>query len=257
MKAGSRNICLSVLYNLWGLKSDLQSVPETDMKEAVMRKPFGLAAASLAIWGLASAYSPGERSFQITALIYQTPPLITTVVSAGPDGKGGFIGGQIGGMVTSQFPNATVFLKLGEPADFTDETIRAKINKNFVFKCGDALSQGLPADLIGKMVYIIQDGKLTKSAPGIISTNNPESPPSGSPGLNLDLISEQNDRWILALKFELAENLLNTPGKSSVLLDQIIGMRAAEPILIGFPFVVFQKGKFIYWMALHIEMTGR
>ena len=221
-----------------------------------MRKPFCFAAASLAILGLASAYPPGERSFQITALIYQTPPAIVTAVWGVPDGKGGIVGGQIGGMVTSQFPDATVFLKLGEPADFTDETIRAAIKKNFLFKCGDALSRGLPADFIGKMVYFFQDGKLTKTGSGTISTNKPVSQPSESPSINLDLISEQNDRWILALKFEVAENPNNLSGKSSVLLDQLIGVRAAEPILIGFPFVDSRKGKFIYWVALYIEMTG-
>jgi hypothetical protein len=94
-----------------------------------MRKPYCLVAALLAMWGLASAYPHGERSFQITALIYQTPPEIVTAVFGGADGKGGIAGGQIGGMVTSQFPAATVFIKLGGPADFTDETIRACIKK--------------------------------------------------------------------------------------------------------------------------------
>jgi hypothetical protein len=221
-----------------------------------MRKLFCLAAAWLAILGLASAYPPGERSFQITALIYQTPPAIVSTVWGVPDGKGGIVGGQIGGMVTSQFPDATVFLKLGGPAGFTDETIRAAIKKNFVFKCGDALSQGLSADSIGKMVYFFQDGKLTKTGSDTISTNRPGFQPSESLKLNLDLISEQNDRWILALKFEVVENPSNLSGKSSVLLDQFIGVRAAEPILIGFPFFDSRKGKFIYWVALYIEMTG-
>lgn len=206
------------------------------------------------MWGLASAYPARERSFQITALIYQTPPEIVTAVFGGADGKGGIIGGQIGGMVTSQFPNATVFLKFGGPADFTDETIRACIKKNFVFKCGDALSKGLPADFIGKKVYFFQGVKLTKTGSGAISTDKPESQPSESQRLNLDLISEQNDRWIVALKFEVAEDLNNMSGKSLVLLDQFVGVRAAEPILIGFPYIDSRKGKFIYWVALYIEM---
>jgi hypothetical protein len=208
------------------------------------------------MWGLASAYPPGERSFQITALIYQTPPAIVTGVFGGADGKGGIVGGQVGGMVTSQFPNATVFLKLGGPAEFNDETIQACIKKNFVFKCGDALSQGFPVDLIGKMAYVFPGGKLTKTDSGAIPTNKPEFQASESLELKLDLISEQNDRWILALKFDLVEDLPHISGKSSALLDQIIGVRAAEPILIGFPYSNPRKGKFIYWVALFIEMTG-
>jgi hypothetical protein len=202
---------------------------------------------------LAPAHTPGESPLRITAMIYETPPTIVSVVSGGPDGKGNIVGRQIGGMVTSQFPNATVFLKLGGPTDFTDETIRDIIKKNFLFKCGDVLSQGLSADLIGKIAYSFQDGKLGKIDSGTIPANKPEARSSEAPRLNLELISKQDDRWIIALKCEVATNLDNLSGKSPVLLDQLIGVRPAEPILIGFPFVDSQKYRFIYWVALFME----
>jgi hypothetical protein len=221
-----------------------------------MQKLFCLLVTSLILFGLVSANPPGERSFQITAMVYETPPTIVTTVWGGPDGKGGISGGQIGGMVTSQFPDGTVFLKLGGPADFTDDAIKAAIKKNFVFRCGNALSQELPADFIGKIVYFYQGSKLMKTGSGTILTDKLESRPLDSRRLNLDLISKQNDRWIFGLKFEVAEESDNLLGKWSVLLDQYIGVRAAEPILIGFPFIDSKKGKFIYWVAMHIEVTG-
>jgi hypothetical protein len=106
------------------------------------------------------------------------------------------------------------------------------------------------------MTYVFPDGKLTKTDSAAMPANKPEFQASESLELKLDLISEQNDRWIFALKFDLVEERLNMPGKSTVLLDQLIGVRATEPILIGFPYSNPRKGKFIYWVALYAEMTG-
>ncbi len=211
--------------------------------------------ACLTISGLAATHPSGERYLQITAMIYQTPPEIVTTTWGGPDGKGGIIGGSIGGMITSQFPDATVMKKLEGPAEYNNEAIRAYIKRNFIFQCGDTLSRGLPADIIEKRVFCFQDGKLKRMGFGTLSTDNQESQPSPSPQLNLDLISEQNGRWILALIFEIAKNSPLLPGNSPVLFDQIIGMRTEEPILIGFSSIDPQKGKFIHWVALYMEWT--
>jgi hypothetical protein len=189
----------------------------------------------------------------ITAVLYETPPTIVSTTWGGSDGKGGIIGKTIGGQVTSQFPDAIVLLKLGGPANFNDETIRFAVKKNFVFRCGDSLSEGLPAIPFGKRIYIFRAGILTKSGTATL-TSDQSDPSSESTELNLDIISTRGERWILALRYELAQSGdSKISGKSAVLLDRIIDVKATEPILIGFPYTDSQKRKFIYWLALSVD----
>jgi len=218
-----------------------------------MKRIMGTAAIFLCLSGILPALSSQQKSHMIAVMLYKTPPSIVSVIGAGPDGNGGITGTQIGGMVTSQFPKATVLLKLGGPADFNDEKIRSVIKNNFVFKCGDALSEGLPADFFGKRIFIYENGIQTKSGTGTITTDQSD-PLSESTELKLSLISRSDENWILALKYELApsEDSKNS-GKAVVLLDQAISLKTAEPILVGFPYLVPKKGKFIYWLALSVD----
>jgi hypothetical protein len=220
-----------------------------------MTRTLGVLMACLGLLGSIPAGSFDQKPMMITVMLYKTPPLMITAVSGGPDGKGGIIGRSTGGLITSQFPTAVVLLKLGGPADFNDENIHSVVNNNFVFKCGETLSEGLPADFFGKRIFIFENGLLKKTGTAKITTDT-SNPPAESTELKLDLISIRGEKWILALRYELASSEgSKTAGKSRVLLDSIVDLQSTEPILIGFPYMDPQQGRFIYWLALSLDQA--
>ena len=219
-----------------------------------MKRLFGTAIAGLCFAAILPALPSGQKSHMVTVMLFKTPPLMVSVVSAGPDAQGNIVGTQTGGIITSQFPEATVLLRLGGPADFSIEKIQSVIKKNFIFQCGDVLSKGLPADYFGKRVFVYDEkGILTKS--GTMNATIDWSELSLEKiEFNLNLVTQREESWILAFRFELAPSGdLKEIGKSRFLRDEVIGLKMAEPILIGFPYNDPQKGKIIYWLAFCID----
>jgi hypothetical protein len=200
------------------------------------------------------ALALGQESVRVTALVFETEPWEVSVVGGVPDGKGGIQGRQVGGIVTSQFPTAVVRLNLGSPADFNGEAIPAKIKRNFVFRCGSELSEGLPAVLIGKDIFSVKDGMFAKIGHSLLTTGNPPKPESDPVLFDLKLVSRQEGTLVFEVCCTLARaGSSNQSEPPTVLLEEIIGLRPGAPILIGFPYLQKTKGRFVYWIALLLE----
>jgi len=200
----------------------------------------------------APAQAGGQGPVRITALILQTTPEVVGGVYGSPDGKGGIASGVYAASLTSQFPEATVLLKLGGPAGFDEMAILDAIGRNFTLRIGDKLKQKLSAVFLGKVVYTVADGHLEKNGPPLPSSDEPHTLLEAAPGLNLDLILRAPDGWILSAKADIPTD----QAVSSAFLDQTIRLRSADPILIGAPYVPTVKGlkgRFIYWVALLAE----
>lgn len=107
------------------------------------------------------------------------------------------------------------------------------------------MTRGLPANLIGKMVYSMSSSSRMA---------RPESSSHDAFELGIDVLPRQGDSWILALRARLAQAYgLGSSEKDGFLLDRIIGVRSAEPLLIGFPYTDLQDRRFVYWIALLVE----
>jgi hypothetical protein len=213
-----------------------------------------LAVLAAFILGSIPAVSFGQESPRVTALFFENYPWIETVVSGGDDGSGVIRGTQIGGMVTSAFPEAVVLLKIGGPENFNEVAIREAIQKNFGFRCGNVVFKEHPALLIGTDVFSIRDGTFIKIGRGALSTRESPAPASNSVEFDLELLSTREETVLLAVRCTLPWlAALNPADPRIVLLNEIFGLRAAEPLLIGFPYVNSTRQKFVYWVALLLE----
>jgi len=192
------------------------------------------------------AVSFGQRQPRIRVLSFVTEPLIVSVVSGGPDGTGAIVGRQVGGMVTSQFPQAVVRLKLPNVSHFNKDDIPAAIKRNFKFQCGSELSQELPADWFGGDVFSFQDGTFSKQAGNRLLAPRFET--------DLTFISQRDAAMIVQIRCALpaAEGAASGEPPASVLED-VVGLHPDEPVLIGFPYNDKKRGRFIFWIALLLE----
>jgi hypothetical protein len=78
-----------------------------------------------------------------------------------------------------------------------------------------------------------------------------------APSLNLEFVSERDGGWVFWAHAEVADIERAESTRTLVVLDQSIGLRSAEPLLIGAPYIMTvkgQRGRFIYWVALLVEM---
>jgi hypothetical protein len=215
----------------------------------------GLAVLAVLLLGSMPAIGSEQESVRVTAIIFEAAPWIVTVISdVRDDGSGGVQGTQTGGMVTSQFPEAVVHLKFGGPADFNSEAISAVIRKNFRFQCGSVLSEGLPAFMIGKDVFSVRDGTFLKIEQGSFSAGETPAPALNPIEFNLELLSRREETWVFEARCTLPMSEGSNPtDQQIVLLKEIIGIRAGEPVLLGFPYTNSNREKFVYWVALLLE----
>jgi hypothetical protein len=196
-----------------------------------------------------------ENSYRITAMVYQTPPQTVTWTRGGDDGKGGIVGGSTGGMITSAFPDAIVCLKLGGPGDFSDQAIRKTIAKEFVFRCGNAYSQGFPADLLDEFAFGVQKENYRSEGGGrgqnIFLGSSKDSPLRFS----FRVLLEEEDALVVSVRLAFVESQdpRRAARNETVLLDQAFKIGRKEPCLIGVPMIQQNKGKFVYWVALKLE----
>ncbi|MDD8010600.1 MAG: hypothetical protein PHX73_05775 [Acidobacteriota bacterium] len=194
----------------------------------------------------ASAVASEDENIQITALLFKSDPTIVTVVSGGSDGKGHIIGTQVGGVVTSQFPDSIVLFKLQGADQFDKDAIPALIKRNFKFQCGSELVQGLPTVWFEQDAFSGRGGTFSKTVGDRLLADAVD--------FGLYCLSLREDAWIFKARFTMRSSAGSySPDQQTVLLDEIIGLRPAEPILIGFPHTDSKKGKTIYWVALLLE----
>ncbi|MDW3227609.1 MAG: hypothetical protein PHR93_09075 [Acidobacteriota bacterium] len=194
----------------------------------------------------ASAVASEDENIQITALLFKSDPTIVTVVSGGSDGKGHIIGTQVGGVVTSQFPDSIVLFKLQGADQFDKDAIPALIKCNFKFQCGSELVQGLPTVWFEQDAFSGRGGTFSKTVGDRLLADAVD--------FGLYCLSLREDAWIFKARFTMRSSAGSySPDQQTVLLDEIIGLRPAEPILIGFPHTDSKKGKTIYWVALLLE----
>jgi hypothetical protein len=192
------------------------------------------------------AYASGQRVPRIKALYFVTEPLIASAVSSEPDGHGGVVGRQVGGMVTSQFPQGVVRLKLLSYTSFNPDDIPAFIKRNFKFQCGDVLSRELPADWSGSDVFSYQNGRFTKKP-----VEHPKAPPFET---DLVFISQGEVAMIVQARCTLPAAEGANPGEPPAsLLEEAFILRPDEPTLIGFPYHQRNVGVFVFWLALRLE----
>lgn len=194
----------------------------------------------------ASVVASEDENIQTTALLFKSDPTIVTVVSGGSDGKGHIIGTQVGGVVTSQFPDSIVLFKLQGADQFDKDAIPALIKRNFKFQCGSELVQGLPTVWFEQDAFSGRGGTFSKTVGDRLLADAVD--------FGLYCLSLREDAWIFKARFTMRSSAGSySPDQQTVLLDEIIGLRPAEPILIGFPHTDSKKGKTIYWVALLLE----
>ena len=194
----------------------------------------------------ASVVASEDENIQITALLFKSDPTIVTVVSGGSDGKGHIIGTQVGGVVTSQFPDSIVLFKLQGADQFDKDAIPALIKRNFKFQCGSELVQGLPTVWFEQDAFSGRGRTFSKTVGDRLLADAVD--------FGLYCLSLREDAWIFKARFTMRSSAGSySPDQQTVLLDEIIGLRPAEPILIGFPHTDSKKGKTIYWVALLLE----
>lgn len=227
------------------------------MKKGLVPVIFGLLLA-----GPVPALFAGGKSLRIAAMIFETKPESHSVVGGRSDGKGGIVGTQVGGMVTSAFPNGTVHMKLGGSAGFDEAAIRSLIKKSFVFECGP-ISEGLHAFLLGRIQYSFAGGASTVPSPPRVPLSWLEAKGFAPLELDIEVLSERAGNVILELRFGPADTLdagprtgnedpaALIPTKKPILTDYVFGLRKGEPLLIGTSY--FFEGKSVFWIALSAE----
>ncbi len=213
-----------------------------------------LAIVAALITGSIPAVFSEQKSVQVTAMVFETAPMIFTVTKSEPDPSGGIKGTMTGGMITSQFPPAVVRLKIGRPEDFDIEAIPALIKRHFKYQCGSEISEGLPATMIGKDIFSVKDGTFLKIGHALLKTGNPPKPETDPVVCDLKLVSKQGEASVFEARCTLSREKEASPnGPPTILLEEIIGLRPNEPVLIGFPYINRAKEKFVYWIALLLE----
>lgn len=90
----------------------------------------------------ASVVASEDENIQTTALLFKSDPTIVTVVSGGSDGKGHIIGTQVGGVVTSQFPDSIVLLNSKAPINSIKTRSRRSSNVISSFNAEASLFKG-------------------------------------------------------------------------------------------------------------------
>lgn len=193
-----------------------------------------------------AAVSFGRESVKVTAMYFETMPEIVTVTSNVSDGPEGVSGKTVGGMITSQFPSGIVSLKLGDPENFNEMSIPGFIRRNFVFCCGDQLAEPYPSAWFGTDIFRLEDRGVTQQVVDRLFAAGFEA--------ELSPIAWQEATAVFRLCCTIPGPDSANPSETQiVLLDDIIGLRPDEPILIGFPHIDSKKKKTIYWVALLME----
>ncbi|MBN1938493.1 MAG: hypothetical protein JW843_02835 [Candidatus Aminicenantes bacterium] len=222
--------------------------------KSVLLRVSGLMISAFMAAGSLPAQTAGRGSVQVTALVFETAPMIYTVTKSEPDPSGAVRGRMTGGMITSQFPPAVMRMKIGGSEDFNIEAVPALIKRHFKFQCGDEVSEGLPAKMIGKDIFSGKDGTFKKIGHSLLTTGNPLKPETDPVLFDLKLVSRQGETFVfeaccVAGPVKEAES----DGRPAALLEEIIGLRPNEPVLIGFPYINRAREKFVYWIALLLE----
>ncbi|GEM_PF-3596320 len=213
----------------------------------------------IVLLGLPQGVSTQEKGYSIKIRVFQIPP-IQTVVSGGPAGKGGIIGTQTGGDISTSFPPHVVLIKTDLDSSAPDGRIKQALFDTGYFK--EALTF-----LSGKVGWWpIDDYSIYYSANelGEDSSQRTYHEPPGNSGRNrhaeywLTLLPKSADdiTAILAMKFETGE-----PSKR-LLLDQDISVPLGKIIIVGFPTETQNpqdqrntRGS-IYILAIYVQKTG-
>ncbi|MCC7295053.1 MAG: hypothetical protein GYA74_06005 [Acidobacteria bacterium] len=136
--------------------------------------------------------------------------------------------------------------KLQGADQFDKDAIPALIKRNFKFQCGSELVQGLPTVWFEQDAFSGRGGTFSKTVGDRLLADAVD--------FGLYCLSLREDAWIFKARFTMRSSAGSySPDQQTVLLDEIIGLRPAEPILIGFPHTDSKKGKTIYWVALLLE----
>jgi hypothetical protein len=194
-----------------------------------------------------AAVASAEETVRITALMFKTEPWNVPSAIMGPDEDGIIKGTAFGfGTVTLPFPEAVIHLKLDGVKEFNKEAIPAAIKRRFVLPSRNEPPVGPSAVWFGRDIFFFRNGTFSKTAD--------EYSPADWSEFDLELLSRREKTWIVAARFALlASDNANLSELKIIILNEIINLRPAEPILIGFPYADPQKGKIEYWVALLLE----
>lgn len=207
------------------------------------------------ISGTAVADSPG---LEVRALVYASPPTVVSRVSGGDDGKGGIIGSQVGGVVTSQFPGGVVFLKLDAAVDSLDHSIRSAIGDNFYFQCGGLFTERLTVHAIGGHVFRLTETPPEEGLSAAFPSDDEEIGPIPRAVLRLSPIVKRGTYWIVELRCDVMPTEIHHGIETTIrALTQVVEIEPLTPMLIGFPCHIPGKGRFIYWIALLIAAVAK
>ena len=204
--------------------------------------------------GISGDASADSHGFEVKAHVYLTPPAVVSTISGGDDGKGGIIGRQVGGIVTSQFPDATVILKLDAAAGFTDQVVQTAIGDNFRFQCGDDLSVKLTAKPIGSHVFPLMETPTEGGLSAVFRMDDSSRNMEYRAVLRLTPLPSRGSSRIVELRCEIAHADIGQDNRPiDRVLNQIVEFEPQISLLIGFPVEHPDRGRFIYWIALMAE----
>ena len=203
--------------------------------------------------------STQENWYTIKVRVFEIPP-IQSVVGGAPDGKGGIIGTQTGGDISTSFPPRVVFIKTALDSNAPDGGIKQALLDNGYFK---EASEFMPS---GISWWPVDEYSISYSAKefGEESSRKTYHEPRGNSGRNrhgefwLTVLpkSVEDPSATLRLRFETGESNKRT------LLDQDISVPLGKMLVVGFPTETASiqdkrnsRGS-IFILAISVQNTG-
>ncbi|MCX6559213.1 MAG: hypothetical protein NTZ26_01740 [Candidatus Aminicenantes bacterium] len=218
-----------------------------------------------------------EKNAVLSIRVFTILPL-QGVVFGGAGGKGGIVGRQTAGDVTSAFPDGVVVLSLEAPGGLTDADIGRTIRNSVNFPMGEEIRKkaGPPFEIaiepVGAHRLALSGGGDDEFGPSAEEESYSKSRSHGYPlhyWLACTIIKRDENGLIARISFR--GGWIQTPlsqgrtppadseaaprwAKSEApnLLSQTIDIRPGRIVLIGFPSRDFGPRGTVYWLAVQI-----